>query len=310
MSDATMNASPGQTLLERLIASAGDVPSHAEVFAVRQYSVDESHRRAKRVLAATADACKTSLDRADWVPQAERTLVRLPFGGRAVIYHASGALKVTTGLAPMDSLFGKVESREALVQMVEAVAGRLGLAEWVGPRESLTFERLWQIKAAAADRERTIEPVLCRVVGAYRQMVGRLRVLGPASAAVKVAAGGAIDAVTLQLREPTGEAIEWAPIVSPAHAARQVLGQLASRLGHSRTSPEQLPIQLSMSFGYVGLGKRSPQRVLAPHYIATFQIEADEAQAYQIVVPATERTFMAFCQVGTDSAPALLRRAG
>jgi hypothetical protein len=164
-------------LIERMAEGVEAVPPSTQVFALRQYSLEEMTRRAKRLLDTTAEVCSVSLDRADWVQQPGRTLVRLPMGGRAVIYHASGAMKVVMGLNPMESLFTKIEARESLMEPVEATVERLRVAERIGYRESLSLERLWQIKASTADRERKplgklLEPVLCLVVGTYRHSVG------------------------------------------------------------------------------------------------------------------------------------------
>src|SRR5205814_3426940 len=121
---------------------------------VRQFSIEENTRRVKRLIGVTGEMCKRSLDRADWVQQADRTIARLPQGGRAEVFHASGALRVMTGLATMEALFDKPEPRESLEKMVAAIAAQLRIADWVGQRESLAFERLWQIKACAADQTR------------------------------------------------------------------------------------------------------------------------------------------------------------
>jgi hypothetical protein len=66
-----------------------------------------------------------------------------------------------------------------------------------------------------------------------------------------------------------------------------------------------------MRFGYVSLGKRAAQRTLAPHYIGAIGIGGpDEAQAYQFIVPATEKIYLPLCQAGNHAPPALLRRRG
>jgi hypothetical protein len=297
--------------VERMCSDAANAPDSVEIFAVRQFSIDENTRRAKRLIGATAEMCSVSMDRADWQQQADRTVARLPHGGRAVVYHASGALKLVTGLAPMESLFEKVEPRERLQKMVAAAVEQLRIKDWVGQRESLAFERLWQIKAAAADRKQSaIEPVLCRVVGAYRQSVGKLPVFGAASVAIKLAAGGALDAVAMQLLEPSGDPLESAALIGPDQAAKQIYLQLASLMGRSKVPVDELkastqPLQL----GYIHLGKRKSQRVLAPHYIASIEIDGEEAQAYQFIVPATEKTFQPLCFAGQQPPPAQLRRA-
>src|SRR5215208_6345142 len=83
-------------------------------------------------------------------------------------------------------------------------------------------------------RGTTVEPVPCGLVGAYRHVIGIQPVLGPASVAIKLAGGGALDSVSVQVRETSGERIEWAPIVRPEVAARQVVMQLGSLMGRSK----------------------------------------------------------------------------
>jgi hypothetical protein len=300
-------------LIERMTESVGDVPTTAEVLALRQYSLEEMERRAKRLLDTIAEASDVSLDRADWVQQADRTLVRLSMGGRAVIYHASGAMKVVMSLNPMESLFTEIEARESLVELIEATAERLRVAEWVGHRDSLSFERLWQIKASAADQERKpLEPILCRVVGAYRHSVGELPVLGPASVAIKLAGGGSLDSVSMHVRDTTGEPIASVPVVRPEEAARHVLLQLDSLMGERSEVPfTEHAIPHWMRFGYVSLPKRKSQRVLAPHYIAAIGITGqEEAQAYQFIVPATEKIYLPLSQAGSHPPPVQKSRTG
>ena len=286
-----------QDLIKTLADSVPDVPSDVEILALRPLTLDEMMRRAKRLLVSASDVCHVPFDRADWVQQHDTTLGRLAMGARVVIYHASGAMRFVAGLAPMEQLITNTE-RGYLMKVVESAADRLRISEWVNTRESLRFERLWQIKASAADREGkiTIPPVLCRVVGAYRHVVGNLPVLGAASVAVKLAGGGALDSLMVLVRETTGERIEWAPLRRPDEAARDVVRQLATLMGRSKVPFADLARPEGMQVGYLSLGKRTAQRVLAPHYIASIAIEGEEAQGYQLVVPATERIYMPLCQ--------------
>src|ERR1041385_1027323 len=90
------------SLMEKMIGNLEYVPEQAEVIALRQYSVDEIQTRAKRFLKATSEVCGKSLDRGDWVTKEDHTLIHLPQGSRAMIYHASGALAFTSGFEPMD----------------------------------------------------------------------------------------------------------------------------------------------------------------------------------------------------------------
>lgn len=306
-------------LIRKMAEQVGGVPSHVEIFAVRQHSLEEMTGRMKRFLGAAADACHVSPDRADWVQQADRTLVRLTLGARAVLYHASGAMKLVTGLAPMESLFDRPASREQITRLVEKMAERLRISDLAGPRGSLGFERLWQIKASAADRKaKTVDPVLCRVVGTYRHIVGKLPVWGPASVAIKLAGGGALDAVTVQMRETSGEAIDWASVLAPEEGVRRILVQVASLMGRSKVPLAELVEPRWMSLGYIALSKRKAQHVLAPHYVAAIGITGqEEAQAYQLMVPATEKTYLPLCLSGNTAPPAptgrtqpMLRAAG
>src|SRR5204863_9954003 len=95
------------------------VPSEVDIFALRRYSHDDIEGRAKHLLAKTAEACNLSLDRGDWVPRQDRTLIHLPSRARAVVYHASGAIRLLTGLASMESLLENTERTKTLTTLEE-----------------------------------------------------------------------------------------------------------------------------------------------------------------------------------------------
>jgi hypothetical protein len=299
-------------LIEQMTSSVEGVPPvppRAEVIAVRQHSLDDLEKRARSFLDATGEALSLPLNHRDWVLQNDRTLVRMPLGARAVIYHASGAMKLVTGLKPMESLFNKLEEREKLIGLVKETADRLKLHELVRQNEILRFERLWQIKAAAADRKgQTVEPVLCRVVGAYRHFVGELPVWGAASVAVKLANEGTLDSLTVQMRQTTSEVIDRVEILRPEQAARQVFLQLSGLMGESKIPVSEVAKPRTLRFGYLSLSKRKAQRVLAPVYIAEIEIEGqEESQAYVFVTPATEKTYLPLPN-GSEAPPTPLRR--
>jgi hypothetical protein len=220
-------------------------------------------------------------------------------------------LRLVTGIDTMDKLFDKVEPKEQLQKLVEAAMARLRLTDWMGPRESLAFERLWQIKACAAERNgKAIDPVLCRVVGAYRQSVQGIPVLGAASVAVQLAAGGELDSVSIQLLESGADPLESATLIGPDQAAKQVYAQLESLMGRSKVPVGELkattqPLQL----GYVHFGRRKATRLLAPHYVAAIEIDGEESQAYQFIVSATQRSFVPLCYSGQQPPVPALRRA-
>src|SRR5262245_26894466 len=237
-------------LIEKMTTSVEGVPARAEVMVLRQYSLEEIKSRAKRFLSMTAEACNQPLDRGDWVVQQDQTLIHLSLGARAIIYHASGAMNLVTGLRPMESLFEKVEDRKVLERHVEKTTNRLNISQWTGQQQSLRFERLWQIKATAAERNgKAVEPVLCRVVGAYRHVVDGLPVWGAASVAIKLAGEGSLDSLTVQLREPTGEVVDRPEILRPEQAAHEISLQLEGLMGKSKISIDESAQPQWMRFG-------------------------------------------------------------
>ncbi|HET9639447.1 MAG TPA: hypothetical protein VFP12_09600 [Allosphingosinicella sp.] len=289
-----------------------DHPDEVEIHAVRAFAVDENESRLRRLLSVTGEACECTYDRSDWTRKEGRTLVRLPNGGRAELFHASGALRVVTGLEPMAALFASVDKAENLTRLVDKAALRLHLQEWVSPPGRLEFERLWQIKAAAADRKRVVGPILCRAVGAYRQSIGRLPVLGGASVAVKIAAEGRLDSISMQLVETHSEPVETARLIGAEAATHAVARLLDSLLGADQRSRSDLNVKVQpLQLGYLHPGKRKPLRTLAPHYFASVEIEKEEeeAQAYHLIVPATERIYQPLCFAGREAPIAAQRRA-
>jgi hypothetical protein len=298
-------------LIKRLADSAGKIPATADVIGVRRFAFDDLERRAKQFISAIGEAYNMSLDKGDWVREKEQTLVRLPRGGRAVVYHASGAMKLTTGAAgPMEKLFPAATTKDGLIKLVETTAARLKLAGWVsGANQTLKFERLWQIKAAGADKtNKMTEPVICRAIGAYRHFIGEVPVLGAASAAVKVAGDGSIDSASLQLRETTPEVIERAPVLTAAEGARSIVMQLSALMGKGKVPYTELVVPESMRFGYFNLGKRASQPVLAPVYIATVSITGEDAQGYVLVSAATAKPYLPLTRIGHEAPPMAISR--
>lgn len=277
---------------------------------LRQHSVDEIARRAKRFLALAGDLCHQPMDRGDWISQQSRTLIRMPLGARAVLYHASGAMAIHSGLGPMESLFKDVPNREYLVKMIEEITSRARVSEWLGTNTSLEFERLWYIKAAAAGREgKPVKPVLCRAVGAYRHVVAGLPVWGPAALTVQVAGDAKLDSLLFQARETTEKVIERAEILRPEQAARGIATQLHGLMGKSKLNLDEAAKPEWLRFGYFSLPKRKPQRLLAPAYVAAITIEGQESQGYLLTVPATETAYLPLFLTGNEAPPSRLRRA-
>ncbi len=299
-------------LIDQLTSSVEGVPPvppRADILEVRQQSLDEAKERTSRFLDAAGEAFNLPLNHRDWVVKNNRTIVRMPLGARTVVYHASGAIKLVNGLKPMESLFTKLEEREKLIELVKETADRLKFYNLVRQDEVLRFERLWQIKAVAADRQgQIVEPVLCRVIGAYRHFVGELPVWGAASVVIKLANEGALDSLTIQMRETTGKVIDQVEILRPEHAAHQISLQLSRLMGNSKIPISDVAKPRTLRFGYLSLPKREAQRVLAPVYIAEIEIKGqEESQAYVFVTPATEKTYLPLPN-GSEALPTSLRR--
>lgn len=290
------------TLMESLAAVRQDVPAEIAILELQRPTVDDVQRRLKKFLRAGSEACDAAYDRGQWTRFDDRTLVRLPQGAYAVGYHASGALKLSAGYAPMDKLFKESESRAALTQRAEGFVKALGLHESLGRGESLAFERLWQIKAAAADRSgKTVDAVLCRAVGAFRHHIDGIPVLGAASVAVQIAGDGSLDALSMLMRTPGGEVFDRAKVVHPERAARQLVQRLAERFGQAK-GEVRVDARDGLRFGYVSLPKRKAQRLLAPVYMATIDVmHEQERQGLVLTVPATERGYLTVEPPGAES---------
>jgi hypothetical protein len=294
-----------QLLVQGLMDSAIDVPATADIIAVQQFSLDELKSRTRHLLAVVAatqeDDCVS--DRGDWVSSDEQTSVRLAQGARATLYHASGAMQYVSALTPLQALFKSVADKALLTRQVNEAAKKLGIAEWAGDQGVLAFERLWQMKAQGADMAGKVsDPVLSRIVGAYRHSVAGIPVLGAASVALRLAGTGAVDALSVQVRPSAGERLDTARIVEREVAARQLALQLVSLLGTGR---DQLPGDVlesqTMQFGYLDLGKRKAQRLLAPAFVAQVVLRHKlERQAYVLAVQATEKTYLPICSRGDD----------
>lgn len=299
-------------LVSELVSNLKEVPSEVDVIRLREPSVDETRSRLKRLLAIVGGRERRSVDRGDWTERSGRTVVHLTEGARAVAYHASGALRFSSGIPPLERLFENIPEKDALQKLLHEAARNLALESWAGNGESLHFERLWQIKAQGADRDNKLSrPLLCRVVGAYRHHVAGIPVLGAASVAVKLAANGTLDSLSIAMRSSTSEIIDKARIHSPEQAARQVVVELHSLLGNAKSAlPSDVVESQRMQFGYVSLGKRATQRVLAPAYVAEVVLRHEhERQAYVIAVPATERSYLALAPCRREAPTALQRDA-
>lgn len=297
-----------QALTDQLLSKTDqvEVPKAVSILELRRWSVDELQRRMRKWLRAGSDVCAKAFDHGEWSVGDDHTLVRLPQGARAEIFHASGAFKLSSGLAPMDNLFKEMPQNKELLEQAEKFIAGLGVREQLGRNDALSFERMWKIKAAAEDREgKRTDPVLCRAVGAFRHHVEGLPVYGPASVAVQIAGDGSLDSFSTLMRGPALETLERAKVLAPERAARALLQQLtaqfSSNASNQRNEPE-FECKEGLRLGYMSLGKRKAQRLLAPVYVATIDVTHEqESQGLVMMVPATEKNYLPLNPPGSES---------
>lgn len=298
-------------LMESLASSfKQELPAELAILELRRSSVDDQQRRLRKLLKGSSEACDQNFERGQWETFDDHTLVRLPEGARAVLYHASGAVKLSSGLAPMEALFKEAQPKQQLADHTAKLLQSLGLHDALGRGETLSFERLWQIKAAATDRSgHQSEPVLCRAIGAFRHHIEGIPVLGPASAALQIAGNGEFDMLSTLLRSPGGEALDRAKPLHPERAVRQLLSQLQAKFELQRAkqdSPIDFECREGLRFGYLSLSKRKAQRLLAPVYMATIDVTHDKLrQGLILVTAATEKEYLPLNPPGQENPPTL-----
>jgi hypothetical protein len=210
-------------------------------------------------------------------------------------------LRYVSGLAPAESPFGHEAERAVLQRLVEERAHKLNVSDWAGPNGELRFEHLFRTRGQGADPTgKTSAATLFRALGAWRQYVGGIPVLGAASVALRLAGDGRLDALSVQVRPANGEVLDRAAIIEPQTGARQIVAQLGALLGQ-KDVPAGLVESATLQFGYLDLGKRKPQRVLAPAYVARVVLRHKTArQAYVLAVRATERAYLELPVYGSE----------
>jgi hypothetical protein len=296
------------TLLQSLIGDgigngASCPPAHADVLLLQQLPFDQLQARIRRFtgLLREQDGCPRDYGGAVSVRD-DQTVAYLADGARAIIYHASGALRYVSGLAPAEFPFAHAPGREALVRMVHERARKLNLADLAGADGELRFENLFQTLGRGIDRAgKHSATTLFRAIGAYRQYVGGIAVLGAASSAIRLAGDGRLDGLSLQVRATNGEVLERAALIEPEAGARQLIAQLSALLGQREIATDAVESAV-MQFGYLDLGKRKPQRVLAPSYVAKIVLRHKSVrQAYVLAVAATERPYLNLPVFGSEA---------
>ncbi|WP_028049070.1 hypothetical protein [Cellulomonas sp. URHD0024] len=299
-------------LTEKLVEQLRDVPHITEIVELATPSPEEFVRRNELLIEGFADATGARIDPGKSVREKERTVYRFEDGGRAVTFHASGALSLRTGVESLDDLFGQIPADEELRALVEKAGARLALSGLVDRDDAFGFERLWKLKAAGSDRDGTFsDPVLTRAVGAYRHVVRDLPVLGRASASVEVTGSGQVSALSVSLRRFAGDAggatLDKVRTRSVEEAATEVAGRLSKALG-GREEDVTLDAR-GFAFGYLSLGRRRSQGLLAPMYVASVSVDGDEKgerSAHMVAVAGTQETYL---RLPVGGRPASIRRA-
>jgi len=284
------------TLLHKLAGTCADarIPGQADILLLQTPTWEQLQARARRFVTLLTEHGDCPHDNGGaWQQRDDHTVIHLPDGARAMVYHASGALRYVSGLGPADAPFEHDAGRAMLQRLVEERAHKLALSDWAGPNGELRFERLFRTLGQGADPAgKTSATTLFRALGAWRQVAGGIPVLGAASASLRLAGDGRLDALAVQVRPANGEVLDRAPIIEPQAGARQIVAQLATLLGQHEV-PGGIVESASLQFGYLNLGKRKAQRVLAPCYVAHVVLRHKTGrQAYVLAVRATERAYL------------------
>jgi hypothetical protein len=292
------------TLLQTLAGACGDtrIPAQADVLLLQPPTREQLQARARRFVALLQEHDDCPRDNGGtWQERDDHTVIHLPDGARAMVYHASGALRFVSGLAPADAAFERDVERDILQRLVEERARKLTLSDWAGPNGELRFERLFRTRGQGADPAgKTSATTLFRALGAWRQYAGGIPVLGAASVALRLAGDGRLDMMAVHARPANGDVLDRAAIIEPQQGARQIVAQLGTLLG-LREIPSGLVESATLRFGYLDLGKRKAQRVLAPTYVAQVVLRHKTVrQAYVLAVRATERAYLDLPVYGGD----------
>jgi len=281
-------------LLQKLVEKTCHHRDVVPVFRIEPRPLGELETAALRLAAAVAGReadAKSQIER-----RRERSDILLQDAVRARVWHASGALAVSAGLAPMEHLIGDKADREALTQAAAEAGKRVGLDRFVGAGEQLAFERLWQIKAAGISGEGVRgREVVCRAVGAFRRYLHDLPVWGRASAVVELAGDGRIAGVGVDWRTVAAEPVDRAKVLAPEAAARAVLNDLESRLPGGEFGDDDFDVAM-FGLGYLSLPKRRAQSVFAPVYVAMLERRGWTTTNYVIAVPGSEKVYESVCR--------------
>ncbi|MFI7151484.1 hypothetical protein ACIBO2_41750 [Nonomuraea sp. NPDC050022] len=276
-------------LAEELAAMAGEVPATVRVLGLAAPEPSAVQRRLEElVLAVAGPRDGISLET---VTHQDRTTVWLPGRLRAVGFHASGSMTVHLDLPPSEDLFENDPGDAELTGMLRAAGDRIGLPSLVPAEDELAFERLWRVKAPAG--ERWAEPSLCRALGSFRHYVRDLPVYGRASSTVELGASGGVTSLSVSTRRFAGDGggatVAEPGVRTPIQAAQEVAARVAESFAgmeDTRLTPQWF------RFGYLSLGRRRPQTLLTPFYIASIRVQSEtEVSAHVTAVPGCDGRF-------------------
>ncbi|MEU7857586.1 hypothetical protein [Nonomuraea sp. NPDC049141] len=276
-------------LAEELASMAGEVPATVSVLGLAAPEPSTVQRRLEDLVLAVAGSRDDNPEHLEVVTHQDRTTVWLPGRLRAVGFHASGSMTVHLDLPAFEDVFENDPGDAELTGMLRTAADRIGLTSLVPAEDELVFERLWRVKTAG---DRRTEPGLCRALGAFRHYVRDLPVYGRASATVELGASGGVASLGVSTRrfadDEDGPVIAEPRVRTPIQAARDVV----ARLAESFAGMEAWLTPQWFRFGYLSLGRRRPQALLTPFYIASIRVRSDrEVSAHVTAVPGCDGRF-------------------
>ncbi|MGC5225380.1 hypothetical protein ACPW96_22680 [Micromonospora sp. DT81.3] len=296
-------------LTEQLVGHLKEVPQAVEV--VSTEPVNEELPRA--ILQSTREATGLDFSRLEPARRKATTVLRDESGARATVFHASGAIVVRTAIGDFDDTFAGDPGSEELSLLTQKAFSGLGIDRFVHGDDTVGFERLWRIRAAGADpRYEVVEPVLVRAIGAFRHNVRDIPVLGRASGHVEVTGAGDISAFSVSMRRFADQGSEVLTRVS-SRAVEDAASEIAKQAARVTEGSEDAVLTVdSFDFGYLSLGRRRAQAVLAPMYVAAVSIAPPEGREDQVrsahifAVPGSDERFL---KLPTGSAAVRTRRA-
>ena len=287
-------------LVDELVSMAGNIPDTVDVLQLPPPDVGRVRQRLQDLSATIAGIHGLGGGRPEVTAHADRTTVTLPGGLRAAGYHASGSMTVALDPPPgADTFTGGPRGTgapvdpgdEVLADLLGQAGERLGLPSLVPDGDRLPVERLWRVQAAG-------EPAgSYRALGAFRHFARDLPVYGRASATIELGASGrpvSLNVSTRRFADDGGGATIATPVVRRPHeAAWDVAARVVESFGGLGELSETRLVPQWFRFGYLSLGPRREQRVLAPFYLASVKIERDlEVSAHVTAVPGSMEHFV------------------